>query len=383
MNISKLILKKLKGGISPEEDIALNDWLNESSENREVFKSISTIYEEGNDISDLGFVDAKRSFKKFKEGLPKENEKVFKVRQLLPYAAIFVGILCMTFAYKFYGDGSNSEVQNYENSITMELENGEILVLDQIKDKKVSNENGEVLGNLSNNQITHSASETNTLVYTTLKIPNGKKFEVVLSDGTQVYMNSGSSLRYPVKFINGNKRKVFLTGEAFFDVEKDINNPFIVSTDAIDVEVLGTEFNVSAYPEDLETNTVLVEGSVKLSSSSNTSKNENTSVLLKPGFKAEWNNSNGTSKLTEVDTDIYTGWMDGKLIFRNLSFQQIILKMERYYGVNIENTFDSLNDEVFTASFENEPLEEVLASFSENKKFNYSIQEDRIIITKP
>lgn len=380
MNISKLILKKLRGGISLEENIALNKWLNESTENREVFKSISTIYEEGTDISDLAFVDANKSFEKFKEGLPKENEKVFKVRQLLPYAAIFIGLLCMTLGYKFYGDKSNNTVQDYENSITMELENGEILILDQIENQTVSTENGEIVGDVSNNQITHSAYATNKLVYTTLKIPNGKKFEVVLSDGTLVYMNSGSSLRYPVKFIKGNSRKVFLSGEAFFDVEKDVHHPFIVSTNAIDVEVLGTEFNVTAYPEDSETNTVLVEGSVKLSSSS---KNYNSSVLLKPGYKAEWNNSEGTSKLTEVDTDIYTGWMDGKLIFRNLSFHQIISKMERYYGVNIDNTFDSLNSEVFTATFENEPLEEVLASFSENKKFSFSIEKDRVIITKP
>lgn len=380
MNISKLILKKLRGGISLEENIALNKWLNESTENREVFKSISTIYEEGTDISDLAFVDANKSFEKFKEGLPKENEKVFKVHQLLPYAAIFIGLLCMTLGYKFYGDKSNNTVQDYENSITMELENGEILILDQIENQTVSTENGEIVGDVSNNQITHSAYATNELVYTTLKIPNGKKFEVVLSDGTLVYMNSGSSLRYPVKFIKGNSRKVFLSGEAFFDVEKDVHHPFIVSTNAIDVEVLGTEFNVTAYPEDSETNTVLVEGSVKLSSSS---KNYNSSVLLKPGYKAEWNNSEGTSKLTEVDTDIYTGWMDGKLIFRNLSFHQIISKMERYYGVNIDNTFDSLNSEVFTATFENEPLEEVLASFSENKKFSFSIEKDRVIITKP
>src|SRR5690606_36367432 len=105
-------------------------------------------------------------------------------------------------------------------------------------------------------------TNSDKLAYNTLKIPFGKKFRLQLSDGTMVHINSGSTLKYPIKFIAGENRQVYLDGEAFFDVAKDKKHPFIVNADNLNVRVLGTHFNVSNYPEDAVTDVVLVEGSV-------------------------------------------------------------------------------------------------------------------------
>ena len=126
------------------------------------------------------------------------------------------------------------------------------------------------------------ASSAETLVYNTLKIPYGKQFEVELSDGTIVHLNSGTTLRYPVAFLKNQNRKVFLTGEAFFEVAKDKAHPFTVSTQELNVEVLGTKFNASSYTEDVTTDIVLVEGKVALYKDK---KENNNSVKLTPGSK--------------------------------------------------------------------------------------------------
>lgn len=380
MKISGIIYRKLKGHISLEEEEELAKWLDESNENKTIFEGLKKMSKQSHDIADIASIDTRLSYEKFKKGLKRKRVSVQR-RQFLRYAAVFAGL--MVYGYYFYNDYSRQPIKDYENLITLELEDGEIYILDQDKDTKISSKDGVILGNVSKNQMTHSTIQTTEIVYTTLRIPKGKKFEVVLSDGTEVFLNSGSSLRYPLQFIKGEQRDVFLKGEGFFSVEKDADHPFIVHTDGMEVEVLGTEFNITAYPEDLQSNTVLVEGSVKLSAADDYKISEDADIILEPGFKVEFNKSDGKSELTEVDTEIYTSWRDGKLIFKRLSFRQIIKILERHYDVEITNTYSSLNKEEFSASFDIEPLEEVLTSFSENKKFKFIKKDDRVLISKP
>jgi len=381
MKIPDLIYKKMNCDISLEEEEYLSKWLDESDENKEIYESLCKIENDGYDLSDLKSVDTQKSYKNFRKGIKKQKNTSLLARRLSLYAAAFVGILIIAYGYGFYSTyNDNAILSDYKNLVTLELENGEIHVLDQ--EKIISNDKGEKIADIFNNKISHSNNQSKELVYSTLRIPNGKRFDVLLSDNTHVFLNSGSTLRYPINFIKGQKRQIYLTGEAFFDVETDSENPFIVSTETMDIQVLGTEFNVSAYPGDLHSNTVLVEGSVRLSNTENSSSAKKSDIILKPGYKAEWNTREATLEFVEVNTDIYTGWMDGKLIFRRLTFEQIISRIERYYDVKIENYFTALDKEVFTASFENEPIEEVLISFSENREFDFSIENNNITITK-
>lgn len=214
-------------------------------------------------------------------------------------------------------------------------------------------------------------------MYNTLRVPNGKKFQVTFSDGTKVFLNAGSSIRFPVKFISGVDRKVFLTGEAYFDVAKN-KDPFIVNADNLDIRVLGTQFNVSAYPEDQALRTVLVEGSVEL-----LTKNfeNNTKTLLLPEQEAIWDKIEESISVAETDISATTAWMNDQLIFRGVAFRDIVKKLERSYNCTIINKNHSLQQEIFTATFnvELESIEQVMAYFSKNSPYQYTIDKDKII----
>jgi ferric-dicitrate binding protein FerR (iron transport regulator) len=216
-------------------------------------------------------------------------------------------------------------------------------------------------------------------VYNTLTVPYGKRFDLLLSDGTQVTLNSGTSLKYPVQFLNTENRQVFLDGEAFFNVVKDSLNPFIVNTDQLNVRVLGTKFNMSSYPEDQFVNTTLLEGSVSVYNKQDTFDSSKAS-LLEPGFKAEWNKYNKQILIEEADIAMHTDWLNGKIILRHVPFKNIVKKLERHYNVEIINNNSKLDEELFTASFDIETIDQVFQTFNLTYEMDYKINDRQIII---
>lgn len=266
------------------------------------------------------------------------------------------------------------------NEITLQLENGDIQVISAEKKSQIADAEGNVIGNQNGNKIVYDTETTaDKLVYNTLKIPYGKRFELQLSDGTIVHLNSGTTLKYPVKFIAGENRQVFLDGEAFFDVTKDKTHPFVVNADNLNIRVLGTHFNVSNYPEDNLTDVVLVEGSVGLYSAKE-QFNAEKNTILKPGFKGSF--SKNTNKITTkaVITDVYTAWIKGGLTFRDMTFRDISKKLERHYNVTIVNQNSKLSNEKFNASFGDEPIAKVLSYFNEIHGINYTLKNNEVLI---
>ncbi|TXE13097.1 DUF4974 domain-containing protein [Seonamhaeicola algicola] len=266
--------------------------------------------------------------------------------------------------------------------ITLKLDDGTIKVLNE-------NTNTTIKSNLGNTVVTqqktklqynNTKAKIETLVYNTLTIPYGKKFEVVLSDGTTAFLNSGSSLKYPVHFIKGKERKVFVDGEVFFDVAKNPKSAFIVNAKALNVKVYGTKFNVQAYTEDTQTEVVLVEGSVGLYTGHKV-VNDKDVKRLKPGYKATFNKQNKAIVNSKVNTSIYTSWMDGELVFRDMTFHNILKKLERHYNVEIINNNTSISFDKFNASFgKNPPIHVVLQEIKQNYNIDYTITEHKIII---
>ncbi len=172
--------------------------------------------------------------------------------------------------------------------------------------------------------------ETAKHAYNTLVVPYGRRVDIVLADGTRVWLNSGSRLVYPNAF-KGDKREVFLQGEAFFDVAHNREKPFHVYAKEVDVKVLGTSFNVRAYSDEPAVKAVLVEGSVALSDAGNT-KNK---AHLTPGRMAIYE----TGKpflLSNVNTEMYTSWKEGYLYLRNEPLQGLLKTIVRYYNVPIQ-----------------------------------------------
>lgn len=319
----------------------------------------------------------------------KENETVIDIapkksnfRKYVAIAASVVVILGIGFFYK-----QNIPTKTIQpkfdfksTDIVLQLENGKVQIIHEDNSVQVLDSKGNVVGNQSGNKLVYeNNSNLEKVSYNTIKIPYGKKFQLQLSDGTLVHLNAGTTLKYPVKFIAGENRQVFLDGEAFFDVAKDKKHPFIVNADNLNVRVLGTHFNVSNYPEDAATDVVLVEGSVGMYNS-NEDFNADKNTILKPGYKGSFNRQNAAISTKAVITDIYTSWINGGLTFRNMSFKNIITKLERRYNVTIINKNEKLANEKFNASFKDESIENVMSYFNDIHGINYTIKNNQILI---
>ncbi len=385
MEVASLIYKKLTSKLDESEKFALRKWLLASEENQAIYSNIETYFNNGGDISGLQKMDAHDAWDKVLRkhlARKKQNRSKHIIQSTYKYAAVLLLALMAGYAYWNYNFSPRTVANEIEDDgIVIVFDNGEKIQLSaDKKQEQLLDKEGNKIGERNGNQLDYSGKENlGELVYNTLSVPNGRRFDIVLSDNSHVYLNAGSSLRYPVNFIPGQKRQVFLEGEAFFEVSKDKNHPFIVSSGNMDVEVLGTKFNVNAYPEEANINTVLVEGSVRLDTNE-TEDGIDSLVLLEPGHIAHWDTNSKTAETEEVDTDLYTSWMQGKLVLRGMKFKDIVKKLERHYGVSIENKNEELENRVFTATFDVETIEEVLNTFVAETDFDYLMEKNKITI---
>ena len=198
-------------------------------------------------------------------------------------------------------------------------ENNEIVTTEELS---IRNNGSELQYSLSENRRNNYTNNYNELI-----VPKGGEFTLTLSDGTKVWLNSQSKLKYPVVFSTGS-REVYLEGEAYFEVTKKPHHPFRVNAkDGVNIEVLGTSFNVRSYTDEDWVETVLEEGSVRM----NRGKD---SVILRPGYKAVYQ-PNENIQVTSVNTELYTAWRHGQYIFTNESVENILKQLSRWYNIEV------------------------------------------------
>lgn len=202
----------------------------------------------------------------------------------------------------------------------------------------------------------------------------GEKASVVLPDGTKVYLNSQSKLTYPASF-SLNQRTVNLTGEAYFEVRHDASHPFVVNTPRAKVRVLGTTFNLYAYPEKKLFEASLVEGKVEVMPIEKPEQR----VLLLPGHKASYDTSTGKIAVKKTDLRVETAWRRGDLLFHSQSFNTIVSELESFYGVTIRVDGKSPK-ELFTGTFHEDDINVVLRNLQQHYKFTYKKLGDEIIL---
>ncbi len=230
-----------------------------------------------------------------------------------------------------------------------------------------------------------SQPSTPPVSYAEIQCPMGVRTKCQLPDGSTVYLNSGSSLKYPVQFIG--ERKVDLSGEAFFDVVHNAEIPFHVNTRSLDIKVLGTTFNVIANEDEQTEEIVLQTGKVDVSAKSGEKLAE-----MKPNEQLTLNIEKQTIRKTEVEASQYSTWKEGKLVFRNENMQQVARRLSRWYNAEVVVDDRMLDTYTFHATFADEPLDEVLKllsittplSFKEEKRTNDQegvYQKRKIILT--
>ncbi len=192
-------------------------------------------------------------------------------------------------------------------------------------------------------------------------VPAGKREQIILPDSSRVWLNSGSVLIYPSTFI-GQTRDVYLSGEGYFEVEKNTEQPFIVKAHTLNVEVLGTRFNILAYPEVKQIATTLEEGSVRVCLQDNDKK----VYHLVPDEQLVYNIDSGIADIKQVVSADYSDWREGGLLFDNYSFSDIIRILQRTYGVNVHLQTSVYNNNKITVHFnKNESLENIFMLLKE------------------
>lgn len=211
----------------------------------------------------------------------------------------------------------------------------------------------------------------------TISVPSGQRVNITLPDGTNVWLNARTTIQFPLAF-NQGKRQVKLDGQAYFDVAKNPDRPFVVQTEKFDVEVLGTKFDVEAYKDKDEFETTLMQGSVKLVSVTNPEQ----TLMLKPDSKALW--ADGQLKVVAVDNYNPYRWKEGLICFNNESFLAIMKDFEKYYGISIEVNNQAVLNYFYTGKFrQTDGIDYALRVLQQDIKFTYTRDdENRIIYIK-
>jgi len=314
-NIHNLIIRLFSGEATTKEKASVQSWINESDDNRNMYVDLQEIW--------LATVNqtqynTEKAILKFKDEVHKSQKNQFRIGEVLKYAAIAVLLISLPFIY--------------------------------------------YLGKQQN--VTKST-------FTTITCALGDKSTVILPDGSLVYLNSGSKLCFNNNF-QQKYREVEIEGEAYFKVEKNKEIPFRVEAGAVTVEVLGTEFNLKAYPEENTISTTLVEGSVLI-------KSEWQQAIMMPNQKIVFDKETNKMMLQNLqDVDPETEWKEGRLVFRNESLADLELKLERWFDVDIEFSDDEIKTRRFTGILERESILEALAYFSYYERVGYKINDNEI-----
>ncbi|TKC09428.1 FecR family protein [Pedobacter frigoris] len=258
------------------------------------------------------------------------------------YAAAASVVIALSAALYFYKSNKPALDQNTEtlsdigpgsNKATLTLANGKVIYLDSVGSGSIAQQAGIEItktkdGRLVYNIVSSTKSDTKTdPVYNTVITPRGGQYQINLPDGTKIWLNAASSLKYPTAF-NGNKRRVELSGEAYFEVAKDEKHPFIVATDKQEVQVLGTHFNVNSYADEGVTKTTLLEGAVRVSQ---VGIGKTTTLL--PGQQSILDNNNLTTRI--VDTQESIAWKDGYFQFNESDLGSIMKQLSRWYDIDV------------------------------------------------
>lgn len=342
-----LLEKYLNNTLKPEEKQRLV-YLVQNDENKEVLRNlISKISGQDRSVSITDTVkDKQLLFDYITDTADKRKSKVkiapFKQTplsgSLIPYAAacIIVVTLCFVFFSRKEKETvpvhAENKIHPGENKAVLILSGGKRIELNNVGNGDLAEQQDVKISKPDNGSITYTAGSYNKnspdkIIYNELSVPAGGQFHIILPDGTKAWLNSASSLRFPVSF-TGINRQVELTGEAYFEVKKDASKPFIVSVNEMRVTVLGTQFNMMAYKDETSLQTTLVSGSVKLSY-------KNASVIIKPREQAALLPNSNYFEVTEADLDKALAWKNGEFHFNNTPIETIMRQISRWYNVSV------------------------------------------------
>ncbi len=381
--VYELISGKLDDRLSPMEETELSDWLAEDVKHEKIYAEIKKIRDQVKLLHRDFAPDTENVLKRVKRG----RGRSIGFRYWWKYAALF--ILPLGVALILWQGMKNESVEVHrqfsavsrpggERAI-LKLYDGKTVMLDStMKSSLIAHEANVRIEMDSNHLLRYSSYDsigiTDANKNNELIIPKGGEYQVVLADGTKVWLNSASRLIYPQSFM-GKERRVVLSGEAFFDVAHDAERPFIVETSRMNVKVLGTRFNVNDYDDNEEVSTTLVNGSVEIFSGGQ------QAFRLVPGEQA-YGKENKLEK-REVNVRLYTSWIDGKFLFNNTELEEIAKQISRWYDVEIFFSSENVKKVRFTGAIVKfKPLDDLVRMIESTSQVRFSVKGKTIVISE-
>ncbi|MEG1737927.1 MAG: DUF4974 domain-containing protein [Odoribacter sp.] len=380
--ISRLIVKSFQEELTEVEKQKLDKWLADEK-NHQLYQSLRK--------ADLGIKKQEMRAVHSEKAWKNLERKIHSIRRspmihLIQYAAVILLLLSIgTLIYLHPISINKTIVQLYEQEIpqpgsskaVLILESGKKIELNDKEDFFLQQDSTISLNNTGNTLKVKLSQQQSyrSAIYQTLDIPKGGEYKLILSDGSVVWLNSDSRLRFPSSF-PGKKRTVYLEGEAYFEVSPDSLHPFIVSSKGMDVEVLGTKFNVKAYPEDVIIYTTLCQGSVKT-----INQQTGLSLLLEPNQQARFTKQNGKIEKQEVDSRLFTGWTGGRFVFENETLEEIMKQLERWYNIDVFYQNPSIKKYKFTGDVDRfDEISTILNMIEKTYNITFSINQKTIVI---
>lgn len=322
--IRRLIQLDLVGGLSPEEKGKLEDWINESEEHRLLFCKIKKQLSI-NEIRNYLQTDVEDAWKKVREktfGAPPVRPRIRP--KWLKYAAVVLPVLLsITLWYTWKEEMKNKQATVARLNPVLTLDNGEKYQLDPEEQTEIYVDEEVKAYQAGGGLIYDTTARQEENKYNRIEVPRGSEYWIVLPDGTRVWLNAATELKYPVAF-HAKERRVYLKGEAYFEVAPDKNRPFYVETEEVKVRVLGTVFDVNThYTRGVRT--VLVEGAVALE------WGDQKEIRMKPGELADFDRTTTEVTLKEVDVTSYISWKEGYFVFEDEPLEEIMHTLSLWY----------------------------------------------------
>jgi len=393
--IARLVTKYLDGSIEPEELEQLHQWRNESPENENLlqrllagdylFEQIANSYPGKKQL--FSTIQKRIELEEEQEVVVEESTPSFMWRKVLVAASVVLLLAIGAYWLMIDNNGNGTVVINqpetshdvapgkYKAKLT--LSDGSVVILDSTRSKKIVQDGDAALTIMDGKVVYDASGNTNKVLYHTLSTSVGESFATVLSDGTKVWLNSESSITYPASFV-GNARPVTMTGEAYFEVAKDVRRPFTVSVTgpdgkACEIGVVGTHFNVMAYADEPQILATLLEGAI-------TVKKDNATKLLAPGQQALLNATEAIKIVNDVNTDVVTAWKDQTFYFKSDDLKTILKHLGRWYGIEVEYREKVPNEKFSGMISRNKNLSEVLRMLEQSSDLQFDISGNKVIV---
>ncbi|MEQ7800354.1 FecR domain-containing protein [Pedobacter sp. ASV1-7] len=371
LKAQELINKYLEGKATHEEKLLLEHWYNHEIDQAETMP---------------GQVDFDAIEQKLLGRLPVHQVKTTRLYYRI--AGVAAVLLIITGLYLFIYQvhepvkqivtKTSVHIPPGSNKAVLTLANGERVLLNDAENGKLAQQSGNSIIKEADGKLVYSAdiNKAGSLVYNKIETPKGGQYQLRLPDGTKVWLNAASSLKFPATFNGVGQRKVELNGEAYFEVSKNKDKPFIVSTEKQEIEVLGTHFNVNSYQDESETKTTLLEGSVNVMRRGSTK-----GTILSPGQQLVVSNAGTLLHIKIANIDEAMAWKDGKFIFNDQNLQTIMRQISRWYDVDVEYKGNRTANKVFGGTISRfESLEQALEILELTGSVHFVVEGRRVIV---